>query len=198
MTSARRQYILEPAATNPWTCLDTARVFHAGGFQVRRDQVLRPDGTPSTYTFAEVASDFTVIVALDAAGRVALVRQWRYPWEASSWELPAGHLEAEEMALVAAQRELQEEAGLIAASWQQLATLRTSASLTAQSHIFLARDLSEAPMEREASEGDMVLRRLPLMAALAAAAAGDIVHAVSVSSLFLAQRALEAERGCGS
>ena len=195
MTSAQRQHILEPADSNPWTCLGTARVFHAGGFRVRRDQVLCPDGTPSTYAFVEVASDFTVIVALDAAGRVALVRQWRYPWEASSWELPAGHLEAGELPLTAAQRELLEEAGLVAASWQQLTSLRTSASLTANSHIFLARDLSEAPMKREASEGDMVLRRLPLMAALAAAAAGDIVHAVSVSSLFLAQRAVEAESG---
>ena len=190
MTSARRQHILEPASSNPWTCLDKARVFNAAGFQVRRDKVLKPDGTPGTYAFVETASDFTVIVALDAAGLVALVRQWRYPWETSSWELPAGHLEGGELPLAAAQRELQEEAGLVAASWQQIALLRTSASLTANSHIFLARELTSAPMEREASEGDMVLRCLPLTAALAAAAAGDIVHAVSVSALFLAQRAL--------
>lgn len=194
MTASRLRHVLEPAARNPWTCVERGQVFDAGTFRVRRDHVLCPDGSPGTYTFVEVDSDFSVIVALDQAGCVALVRQWRYPWAESSWELPAGHLEAGESGLDAARRELQEEAGLLAASWQPLALLRNSASLAASSHIFLARDLSVATTGREASEGDMLLRRLPLTAALAAAASGDIVHAVTISALFLAQRAVEAGR----
>lgn len=190
MTASRPRHILEPAVINPWTFVEQAQLFDAGVFRVRRDRVLRPDGSPGVYAFVEVASDFAVIVPLDQAGRVALVRQWRYPWAESSWELPAGHLEPGESGLDAARRELREEAGLLAASWQPLALLRNSASLAASSHIFLARDLSAAPTGREASEGDMLLRRLPLAAALAAAAAGDIVHAVTISALFLAQRAV--------
>ena len=194
MPKTRLRHILEPAASNPWTCVEQTQVFDAGVFRVRRDRVLRPDGSPGVYTFAEVESDFAVIVALDQAGRVALVRQWRYPWAESSWELPAGHLEAGESGLEAARRELQEEAGLMAASWQPLALLRNRASLAASSHIYLARDLSAGPSGREASEGDMLLRRLPLAAALTAAANGDIVHAVTISALFLAQRAVAAGR----
>jgi 8-oxo-dGTP pyrophosphatase MutT (NUDIX family) len=190
MASARA--ILEPAVANPWTCVQAAEAFDAGVFQVRHDRVRKPDGLPGTYTFLAAPSDFCVVVALDDAGRVTLVRQWRYPWGESSWELPAGQLEPGESGLAAAQRELQEEAGLIATSWQPLALLHNSASLTAHSHLFLARRLSEAPTAREGSEDDMVVRRLPLAAALAAAANGDIVHAVTISALFLAQRAVEA------
>jgi 8-oxo-dGTP pyrophosphatase MutT (NUDIX family) len=192
MTVTRPRHILEPATVSAWTCVEAIDAFDAGAFLVRRDRVLKPDGLPGNYTFVEAPSDFCVVVALDGAGRVTLVRQWRYPWGESSWELPAGHLEPGESGLAAAQRELQEEAGLIAASWQPLALLHNSASLTAHSHLFLARDLSAAPTAREGSEDDMLVRRLPLAAALAAAANGDIVHAVTISALFLAQRAVEA------
>jgi 8-oxo-dGTP pyrophosphatase MutT (NUDIX family) len=171
MAMSRPRPMLEPAGANPWTCVEATHAFDAVVFQVRRDRVLKPDGQPGTYTFVEAPSDFCVVVALDDAGRVTLVRQWRYPWEESSWELPAGHLEPGESGLAAAQRELQEEAGLVATSWHPLALLHNSASLTAHS---------------------MLVRRLPLAAALAAAANGDIVHAVTISALFLAQRAVKA------
>lgn len=192
MPPARSKHILEPASTNPWSCVEVVQAFDTGGFQVRRDRVMKPDGLPGTYTFVEGRSDFCVIVALDDAGRVTLVRQWRYPWGESSWELPAGHLEPGESGLAAAQRELQEEAGLIAASWQPLALLHNSASLTGHSHMFLARQLSDVATAREGSEDDMLVRRVPLTAALSAAANGDIVHAVTISALFLAQRIVEA------
>jgi 8-oxo-dGTP pyrophosphatase MutT (NUDIX family) len=183
-------HILEPALVNPWTCVEAAKTFDAGGFTVRQDTVIRPDGQPGTYTYVETAGDFAVVVAIDNAGRVALVRQWRYVWGESSWELPAGHLETGESGLAAAQRELAEEAGIAATSWQQLASLHNSASLNAHSHIYLARDLTEVRHSREGSESDMLVRRLPLEAALAGARDGDIVHAVTIAALFLAQRAI--------
>jgi len=183
---------MEPAPSNPWTCARRSYAYEGRGYRVRRDDVVRPDGTAGAYEFVEVASGFSVVVAVDKESHVYLVRQWRYPWNESSWEAPAGHLEAGEGPLEAAQRELTEEAGLVATSWRQLATLRNSASMTAQSYLFLARDLRPVATRREASEGDMVIRRLPLDDALAAVAAGEIVHAVTISALFLAERALAA------
>lgn len=190
MHHAPAQRILDPADVNPWSCVQTVTTFDAGSFRVRQDRVIRPDGQAGSYTYVETAGDFAVVVALDSAGRVALVRQWRYVWGESSWELPAGHLETGESALAAAQRELSEEAGLVATTWLQLGILHNSASLNAHSYIYLARDLREVSHSREGSENDMLVRRLPLAAALAAAAAGDIVHAVTIAALCLAQRVL--------
>ena len=182
---------LEPAPANPWRCLERAYAYEGHSLRVRRDRVVAPDGRTISYEFIEPASSFSVIAAVDAAGEVALVRQWRYPWGESSWELPAGHLEPGESPLDAARRELAEEAGLAAGQWQALAELRNSASLAAKSYLYLARDLRPVATAREGSEGDMVLRRLPLDVALATVAAGEIVHAVTISALFLARRALD-------
>ena len=54
-------------------------------------------------------------VALDTAGRVCLLRQYRYVADGWLWELPAGKLEPDEPPLLTAQRELIEEAGVGAA-----------------------------------------------------------------------------------
>jgi len=56
------------------------------------------------------------VVALDDAGRVALIQQYRHPVRTFEWEIPAGLLDvAGEPPHLAAARELHEEADLVAA-----------------------------------------------------------------------------------
>jgi ADP-ribose pyrophosphatase len=62
------------------------------------------------------------IVAVDAGGYVALVRQLREPARKRLLELPAGTREAEEEPLATAKRELEEEAGLAGGEWRLAAT----------------------------------------------------------------------------
>ncbi len=67
-----------------------------------------------------------VVLALDEADRVCLLRQYRHVVGDWIWELPAGVIEAGEDPLETAQRELREEAGLIAAQWRELGTMLSS------------------------------------------------------------------------
>lgn len=60
-------------------------------------------------------------VALDRENRVLLVRQYRYPVDAFTWELPGGWVNPGEDALAAAQRELLEETGATAPRWRHVA-----------------------------------------------------------------------------
>src|SRR4030095_16579963 len=62
------------------------------------------------------------IAALDAAGELVLVRQYRHAAREELIEIPAGRLEKEEAPLAAAQRELAEETGRSAREWRTLAT----------------------------------------------------------------------------
>ena len=62
------------------------------------------------------------IVAVDAAGRVTLVRQLREPARKQLLELPAGTREPDEEPLSTAKRELEEEAGLAGGDWRLAAT----------------------------------------------------------------------------
>src|SRR5580704_12012961 len=59
-------------------------------------------------------------VALDTAGRVCLLRQYRHAAGGWIWELPAGKLEPHEPPAETVRRELIEEAGTSAHSWYPL------------------------------------------------------------------------------
>ena len=55
-------------------------------------------------------------VAVDAANRICLLRQYRHVAKGWLWELPAGKRDADEEPFTTAQRELEEEAGVRAKS----------------------------------------------------------------------------------
>src|SRR2546423_4208327 len=78
-------------------------------------------------------------------------------------ELPAGKLDEEgEGPLETAQRELAEEIGLAARTWEHLTTCYTSPGFTNETmHVYLATDLHEAGTERDESER-IELRPVPL------------------------------------
>ncbi len=92
-------------------------------------------------------------VAIDAQDRVCLLRQYRHAAGDFIWELPAGKLEPHEPPLATAQRELVEEAGIIAATWESLGVSLSSPGVFNEVlHLFLATDLTPAPTAHEPSE----------------------------------------------
>jgi 8-oxo-dGTP pyrophosphatase MutT (NUDIX family) len=78
-------------------------------------------------------------------------------------ELPAGKIDEEgESPLDTAKRELAEEIGLSAHTWEHLTTCYSSPGFTNEAiHVYLATDLHEAEGERDEGER-MELRKIPL------------------------------------
>lgn len=130
------------------------------------------------------------VVALDDDDNVVLVNQYRHPVGRRLDELPAGLLDvAGESLLKAAQRELFEEAALVAQQWWVLLTLHTSPGMTNEKiTIFLARGLSPATegFQAEHEELTMTVSRRPLAQAVADALAGEITNAAAVAGLLAA------------
>jgi ADP-ribose pyrophosphatase len=92
-------------------------------------------------------------VAIDDRRRVCLLRQFRHVAGGWLWELPAGKLDPGEGAAVTAERELAEEAGLVATTWDALGTMHSSPGVFAEViHLFLARGLSEVDLGHGADE----------------------------------------------
>jgi ADP-ribose pyrophosphatase len=93
------------------------------------------------------------VVALDAARRVCLLRQFRHAAGGWVWELPAGKLEPDEPPAETARRELAEEGGVRALRWHELGHYLSSPGVfTERIHLYLARDLEQVTAAHEAGE----------------------------------------------
>lgn len=129
------------------------------------------------------------VVAVDDAGRVCLLRQYRHAAGGWLWELPAGKIDAGEPPAVTARRELAEEAGVTARDWWSLGTVISSPGVfTEVVHLYLARQLSPASAEREHGEV-FEAHWVPLEEAVARALSGDITDGKTVIGLLRAAAA---------
>lgn len=180
---------LEHSTEQPHRTLGSRELARTGRLALVVDDVELPDGTRHEFRWLRATSAAFIVPVFDDLTTV-LVRQWRYPWRETSWEVPAGTVEEGEDPLECARRELEEEAGMRASEWEALGVLRPSALLDSRQFLFLARGLQEAPRAPEVYEGDMIVRRLPLAEALDAALGLGILHATAVSALARAGRRL--------
>ncbi len=179
----------------PWVRHRSEVVHSNPWYRVERDEVTRPDGSPGEY-FTVVNQPAVFVVALDDADRVALVRLYRYTVGRWSLEVPAGRTDGEDP-LVAARRELAEEAGLRAEHWQHLGVLHPANGLLAEdNHVYLATGLGEAGLDRAemAAEGIDEVLRVGREEAWELVREGAVTDAQTVAALALADRAL-ARRG---
>lgn len=173
----------------PYEVVESTEIGRDWNMALRRERVRWPDGVEGEYRVFS-GPDSAFVVPYDDDGTTVLVRQWRHPWGATAWEVPAGTLEPGEDPLAGAQRELGEEAGLMAERWTSLGISRGTAVGSSRQHLFLARGLRRVERAPELYERDMVMRTMPFRTALDAALGGEIEHAGTIAALTRAARRL--------
>jgi ADP-ribose pyrophosphatase len=106
-----------------WETTHTTTVHTNPGFTVREDTVRLPDGTERAYHTVE-APPSVAIIAVTSDGDIVLIEEWRQPVGRISRGIPAGTVEpGESDAIAAGARELREETGHTADSWEELFTV---------------------------------------------------------------------------
>lgn len=155
---------------------------------LRRDRVEMPGGKVAN---REIVEHFgaVAVVALNEAGEIAVVEQYRHAVRRRLLELPAGLLDMSgEDELTCAKRELVEESGLEAGNWAVLVDLVTSPGFAEEAvRVFLARNLREVPRPpAEDEEADMTVRWLPLEQARDAVLRGKIVNSIAIAGVLAA------------
>lgn len=109
---------------------------------VEYDEIETADGHKS---FREVVRHpgGVVIVAETNEGKILLVKQYRYPLAKTNLELPAGKLEYGENPDEACKRELEEETGYDAGTWESLGYINTTPGICDEKlYLYYAKDLT--------------------------------------------------------
>src|SRR5215468_8202470 len=129
----------EPKYRNRWIAL-------------REDRVIRPGGSEGLFDVVEMTSGSSVL-ALDSDDKVFLVREYKYAIGRDSLEVVSGAMDEGETPLIAAQRELREETGLVAAEWEDMGAVDPfTTAIRCRNHLFLARGLTHTTASPEDGE----------------------------------------------
>lgn len=148
----------------PVELVSSETVYEGRVWDMRRDTFLL-EGREITRDYVD-HSGAVAVLALDERDRILVIKQYRHPVRLRDWELPAGLLDiAGEPPLLAAQRELAEEADLVAEHWSLLTDILTSPGGSNEAiRVFLARGVSAAPAvhERTEEEAGIEARWVPL------------------------------------
>ncbi|BAX92518.1 NUDIX domain-containing protein [Mycobacterium shigaense] len=174
------EHVFETAASET---LYTGKIF-----ALRRDHVTMPGGNEAV---REVVEHYgaVAVVALDDDNRLPLIYQYRHPLGRRLWELPAGLLDVGgEPAHLTAARELKEEAGLEADTWQVLVDLDSTPGFSDESvRVYLATGLRHVDRpEAHDEEADMQLQWYSLAEAVRDVLGGEIVNAIAVAGILAA------------
>jgi len=161
-------------------------VYLGKAFDVRRDQVLLPDGKETSFDVV-VHPGAVTLIPVDAAGRVLFIRQYRYAVGEELLELPAGTLDDGEEPEVCAHREIREETGMSAARLDLIGEFfLVPGYSTEYMHIYLATDLKPDPLPGDEDEFITVeaisLEKIPDLISQ-----GKIRDSKSLSALLLAE-----------
>jgi 8-oxo-dGTP pyrophosphatase MutT (NUDIX family) len=169
-----------------WRVRETREVYANPWIRVHEDQVDGPGGA-GIYGVVEMRNAAVFVVALDDADRVCLVTIDRHT-VGRSVEVPAGGSDGEDP-LTAAQRELAEEAGVLADEWQHLGEMNALNGIArASEHVFLARGIrrTDDAAHTQAEEGIDEVAWVPFDEALQRVADGRITDGETIAALAFA------------
>jgi 8-oxo-dGDP phosphatase len=137
-------------------CVASREIYRNPWLVLREDAIRRPDGSTGIYAVVDKPT-YALVMPYDR-DRFRLVEQFRYPIGARRWEFPQGtapdraDVEPSELA----ERELREETGLSATSFEALGQLEIAPGMSSQrGWVFLATGIVEGEADREHEEQDM-------------------------------------------
>jgi ADP-ribose pyrophosphatase len=172
---------------DPAPVTSSERVFEGRVWDIRRDEF-----TFGGHTVTREYMDHpgaVAVLAIDDQDRVLLINQYRHAIGLRDWELPAGLLDVEgEAPMAAARRELAEETDLGAEHWSELITFHSSPGGSNETlHVFEARGIQTTePFERTEEEAEILLRWVPLDVVVDAVLEGRLSNSILIIAVLAA------------
>lgn len=165
----------------PWTIKSSRQIYSDSFVQVRGDDVVRPDGDDGHHVVVTMKAGVCVVALegnaeSDATGYVYLTSEFHYGIGRVSLEGVSGGIDAAESTLETARRELKEELGITAMSWESLGSIDPFTTIVVSpTELFVATDLEFGDTDLEGTEL-IKLVRMPLKEAVQMVIDGEITH----------------------
>ncbi len=175
---------------NPWKIKKGSLQYNNPWISVFHDEVQTPGGSDGVYGTVHFKNHAIGIVPIDTDGNTWLVGQYRYPLKRWSWELAEGGCPVGTDPLETAKRELKEETGIEAKSWELISQFDLSNCVSDEiGFIYLAQELTIGESQPDEAE-ELELIKLPFSEALEMAISGEITDSVSLIGIFRAAQLL--------
>ncbi|MDR0792445.1 MAG: NUDIX hydrolase [Chitinophagaceae bacterium] len=168
---------------NPWKIVDTKEIYDNPWISVTEYDVINPSGGKGIYGKVHFKNLAIGILPIDEENNIWMIGQFRFPINLYSWELPEGGGLHEHSPLDSAKRELLEETGLKAESWEKILEMHLSNSVTDEKAIvYAARRLSQHNPQPEETE-KLRIQKVPFETAFQKVMNGEITDAISVAAI---------------
>lgn len=126
----------------------------------------------------------SAIVALNAQEEVIMLKQYRHAVGGELWEIPAGTFDGKEDPLVCAQRELIEESGYEAQTWESIGAVTPVPGYSDERiHLFIARNLNQKTRKPDPDE-IIEVHQLPFRQVVSMILTGAIEDAKTITAIF--------------
>lgn len=173
-----------------YSIINSEVIFEGKVFNVRIDEVRKPSGETMRVDIVEHGGA-VILIPMDDAGRILMVRQYRHPAGKQLLELPAGTLDHDESPEQCAVRECREEVGLAPGRLAHLGGFFLAPGYSTEySELFLATELSPAPLPQDYDE-DLIIERLTVDEVLGRIAKNEISDAKTIAGLLMLTGYLE-------
>ncbi len=171
-----------------WKTIGTKQVYTNAWINVREDTIVNPAGKKGIYGVVEIPPGIFA-VTLNEKSDILLVRQHRYPTDATSWELPGGGLKKENTAEMQIAEELAEEAHMQARSFKRLGKTQTQPGVTNELDVFFLATgavpvIGASPITKQ-EEGIDEVSFFALKEVLSMIREGQISHGQTITGLML-------------
>lgn len=175
----------DPSPQLPWECTHSEPGPDILLFRARYNWMRNPRNDTTLKALVLEGNDWVNVAAVTPAGKIVIVRQFRFGTSRTTSELPAGLVEPDEAPLAAAQRELREETGYTTEDWIPLGSVDANAAfLNNQCHLWLARNaVKTAETALDASE-DILVEELSLDELREEIRAGHFSNALSLLTAY--------------
>ncbi|MBI4230610.1 MAG: NUDIX hydrolase [Planctomycetes bacterium] len=170
-----------PGGAEGWSVLGQESVARVRKIHLRRVRMRMPDGQEADFEVIDTP-DVALMIPFLADRSLVLVRQFRPPWNRSSWECPAGTLEPGEGPEAGGRRELAEETGYRGGVWRRVGQFHATALYTGRFHLFRVDAPEPGPSRPDATEF-LEVRAFSVPDVRQLVAMGEMVHGPSLAAL---------------